>query len=188
MVPPGLAADLQKQWQQLQRFSQDMEAMWRMQMLREAPAKRDVWKAKVEQVAEETDVLRLGLERLASHQQRRQVEEAQRAELLARRVGGGGAAFDVDAEAVARQHILGSKQVLEESYATGVGILGSMSGQRERLKATHRKVLDVLNSVGLSDSLLRFIERRQAMDKLIAYGGMLLVLLFVGVLYWWLKM
>lgn len=46
----------------------------------------------------------------------------------------------------------------------------------------------MLNSVGLSDSLLRVIERRQAWDKLLAYGGMLLTLLFIGVLYWYFKM
>ncbi len=55
------------------------------------------------------------------------------------------------------------------------------------LQATHRKVLDVLNRVGLSDSLLRLADRRQRMDKLIVYGGMLLVVLVVGGLYWWLK-
>lgn len=54
-------------------------------------------------------------------------------------------------------------------------------------QATHRKVLDVLNRVGLSDSLLRLADRRMRMDKLIVYGGMLLVLLVVGGLYWWLK-
>lgn len=50
------------------------------------------------------------------------------------------------------------------------------------------QVLDVLNRMGMSDSLLRMIERRQNMDKLLAYGGMLFIMLFVGGLYWWLKM
>ena len=170
----------------VQRFSHDMDAMWRMQVLRDNTGKRDVWKAKVEQVAEETDALRVGLDRFTHRQQQRQVEERQRQELLARRAGGG-PTFNLDAEMAARKHIDGSKRVLEEAYETGVGILGTMSGNRERLKATHRKVLDVLNTVGLSDSLLRFIERRQHLDKLLAYGGMLLVLIFVIVLYWWYK-
>jgi Golgi SNAP receptor complex protein 2 len=54
-------------------------------------------------------------------------------------------------------------------------------------QATHRKVLDVLNRVGLSDSLLRLADRRHRMDKLLVYGGMLVVVLIVGLLYWWLK-
>jgi hypothetical protein len=53
---------------------------------------------------------------------------------------------------------------------------------------TSKQVLDVLNRMGMSDSLLRMIERRQNMDKLLAYGGMLFIVLFVGGLYWWLKM
>ena len=39
-------------------------------------------------------------------------------------------------------------------------------------QAAHRKALDVLNSLGLSDSLLRVIDRRQRLDKWITYGGM----------------
>lgn len=40
------------------------------------------------------------------------------------------------------------------------------------VQSAHRKLLDTLNSVGLSDSLLRVIERRQTLDKWIVYGGM----------------
>ena len=39
-------------------------------------------------------------------------------------------------------------------------------------QAAKTKALDVINSLGLSDSLLRVIERRQRMDKYITYGGM----------------
>lgn len=74
--------------------------------------------------------------------------------------------------------------MLEEAYETGVGIVGSMAGQRERLKATHRRVLDVLNRVGLSDSVLRLAERRQRLDKLLVYGGMVVVTVVVLGLYW----
>lgn len=45
----------------------------------------------------------------------------------------------------------------------------------------------MLNRVGLSDSVLRIADRRVRMDKLLVYGGMLLVVLVVGGLYWWLK-
>lgn len=40
------------------------------------------------------------------------------------------------------------------------------------MQAAKTKALDVINSLGLSDSLLRVIERRQSMDKYITYGGM----------------
>jgi golgi SNAP receptor complex member 2 len=39
-------------------------------------------------------------------------------------------------------------------------------------QAAQRRALDVINSIGLSDSLLRVIDRRQRMDRWIVYGGM----------------
>ena len=63
----------------------------------------------------------------------------------------------------------------------GVATLAAMAGQRDVLKNAHRKVLDVLNTVGMSDSVLRIAERRISVDKLIAYGGMLFVTLLVVV-------
>lgn len=45
------------------------------------------------------------------------------------------------------------------------------------MQAAKTKALDVINSLGLSDSLLRVIERRQKMDKYITYGGMVGLLL-----------
>ena len=53
------------------------------------------------------------------------------------------------------------------------------------VQSAQRKALDVLNSLGLSDSLLGVIDRRQRMDKWITYGGMLFICLLVGGLLWW---
>ena len=39
-------------------------------------------------------------------------------------------------------------------------------------QAAQRKMLDVLNTVGLSNSLLRVIDRRHKMDRWLTYGGM----------------
>ena len=39
-------------------------------------------------------------------------------------------------------------------------------------QAAQRKMFDVLNNVGLSDSLLRVIDRRHKMDRWLTYGGM----------------
>lgn len=155
-------------------------------MLREAASKRDIWKHKVEQVAEEADALRIALDKCSDRQHRRHLEESQRHELMQRRAEGR-PAIDLGAEVAARKHVQNSKQVAEEAYQTGVSILSAMSGQRDHLKSAQRKMLDVLNSMGLSDSVLRVAERRIAMDKLIAYGGMLGITLLLILMYWWLK-
>lgn len=185
-TPDGFVGDLQKQLAQLQKISVDMDGLWRMQSMREAPSKRDIWKRKVEQVAEEADALRVALDRFSIRHHRRQVEDAQRQELMQRRAEGR-VAMDLGAEVAARKSIANSKSVVEEAYQTGIGILSAMSGQRDRLKSAQRKVLDVLNGLGMSDSVLRLAERRIALDKLIAYGGMAALTLTLIALFWWLK-
>jgi Golgi SNAP receptor complex protein 2 len=163
-----------------------MDGLWRMQSMREAASKRDLWKRKVEQVAEESDALRVALDKFGVRQHRRLVEEATRQELMQRRADGK-PSMDLGAEVAARKSVQNSKAVLEEAYQTGVGVLGAMAGQRETLKSAQRKVLDVLNAVGLSDSVLRIAERRIAVDKLIAYGGMVLITGLLFGMYWWLN-
>eukprot|EP00890_Picochlorum_soloecismus_P001098 jgi/Picsp_1/198/NSC_00197-R1_golgi snap receptor complex member 2 len=181
----GLSADLQKQLNQLQKINSDMEGMWRMQALK-SNGKVDMWKRKIDQVAEEAAALQLSLDKCDSRHQSWQVEEDHRKELLHRRVAGL-AVTNFDIEAEGRDRVHRSKQVAEEAYQTGVSVLAAMSQQRDRLKSAHRKVLDVLNTIGLSDSVLRVAERRIAVDKLIAYGGMAAVTLILIVLYWWFK-
>lgn len=52
-------------------------------------------------------------------------------------------------------------------------------------QGTHKKMLDVANMLGLSNTVMRLIERRATQDKLIMIGGMLLtcVLLFLVIRY-----
>lgn len=187
----SLLLDLQRQLAQLQRTAQELDATSRMQTLREAPNKIDLWKRKIEQITDETDALQSAITRLGARAHGRQRDDAQRQELLQRRQDGLGYSNilgEMDAELAAKRRVDNSKRVLEEAYETGVGVLGAMAGNRDRLKQTHKKVLDVLNSTGLGDSLLRLIERRQKMDAMLTYGGMIGVLLCVTVIYWWFKM
>jgi golgi SNAP receptor complex member 2 len=58
------------------------------------------------------------------------------------------------------------------TFAQICAILNQKNGKCLWLQSAHRKMLDVVNSLGLSDSLLRVIERRQRLDKWIVYGGM----------------
>jgi Golgi SNAP receptor complex protein 2 len=51
--------------------------------------------------------------------------------------------------------------------------------QRDRLKAMQRKMFDVMSMLGVSNSTLRYMERRASVDKAIVYGGMVLTLVFL---------
>eukprot|EP00884_Botryococcus_braunii_P011927 jgi/Botrbrau1/20735/Bobra.0058s0063.1 len=182
---PGLYQDLHKKLGELSRVSSQMDSIWRMHSLKDTVAKRDLWKRQVEHVSDEVDSLKVALEKHAHRERRKQVEEEQRRELLQHREENGHAyRMDVDAEAQAMGHVERSKKAVEEMFEMGANVLTNMAGQRERLKGTQRKMLDLLNSVGLADSVLRMIERRMKLDKIILYGGMVGTILFV-LLVWW---
>lgn len=84
---PDLVEHLRKEIVQLQGSSAEMDRMWRNQVL--AKGQRDLWKRRIEQVAEEVDSLKAGLDRYLLRQHRRQVEAQERAELFRRTRGDG---------------------------------------------------------------------------------------------------
>ena len=65
--------------------------------------------------------------------------------------------------------------------AAGRSALLAMTGQRETLKGAHKKALDVLSRLGVSESLLRVAERRARTDRVLAYGGIVSVCAVVAV-------
>jgi len=66
---------------------------------------------------------------------------------------------------------------------TGSTTLESLRDQRATLKGTQRRILDVANTLGLSNTTMRLIENRVKQDKFILFGGMALVLTIILVVY-----
>ncbi|XP_031101591.1 membrin-11-like [Ipomoea triloba] len=168
---------------QIQSLCSEMDRLWRS-----IPAKsqRDLWKRKVEQVAEEADSLKDSLDKYYLRNQRRIQEARERAELLGRANGNSSHVLKIfDEEAQAMQSVRSSSKMMEETLATGAAILSKYSEQRDRLKRAQRKALDVLNTLGLSNSLLRLIERRNRTDKWIKYAGMVVTIIILVVIWRW---
>ena len=61
--------------------------------------------------------------------------------------------------------------------------MGELRRQKERLKGVQTKVLDILNMLGLSNYLMKSVERRDFADKIIVLGGIFLVLILLGIIY-----
>ncbi|GLJ29367.1 hypothetical protein SUGI_0579130 [Cryptomeria japonica] len=180
---PDLAQTLKRDLSQLQTYSADMDRLWRSQMPK---SQRDLWKRKLEQVTEEVDSLKFALDNYLSRRHRRQMEVKERAELL-QRVNGDSARvlqnFDVEAQAM--QSAQNSSSMLDEAYSTGIAVLSKYAEQRDRLKQAQRKALDIINTVGLSNSMLKIIERRHRMDKWIIYIGMFLTVVIIVIVWRW---
>ena len=51
------------------------------------------------------------------------------------------------------------------------------------MRWVNRKMLDIGNKIGLSNSTMRMIERRDATDAYLVFGGMVVTLLVIYFLY-----
>ncbi|KAH7542026.1 membrin-11 [Ziziphus jujuba] len=180
---PELSYSVKRDIAQIQSLCVEMDRLWRSVANK---SERDLWKRKVEQIAEEAESLKQSLDKYFVRNQRRVTEAKERAELLGRANGESAHVLRIfDEEAQAMQSVRNSSRLLEEASATGEAILFKYSEQRERLKRAQRKALDVLNTVGLSNSVLKLIERRHRVDKWIKYAGMALTLFVVFVFWRW---
>ncbi|KAK6126568.1 hypothetical protein DH2020_039679 [Rehmannia glutinosa] len=176
------ATSIRRDINQIQSLCADMDRLWRS--IASKP-QRDLWKRKVEQVSEEAESFRTSLDKYQSRRQKRIQEAQERAELLGRANGDSHVLRIFDEEAQAMESVRRSSRLLEDSFATGVAILSKYSEQRDHLKRAQRKALDVLNTLGLSNSLLRLIERRNRVDKWIKYAGMVLTIVVIFIFWRW---
>jgi hypothetical protein len=107
-----------------------------------------------------------------------------KAELMGGRQGRGD---DVVLEMAENGSLSRSSQMIGEYLSIGKETLSELGGQRERLKAVQRRVLDMFNYLGLSSTLMKGIENREYVDKLIVFGGMFVVLIILLVVYFYLR-
>jgi len=76
-------------------------------------------------------------------------------------------------------------QNLGQMLYTGSTTLDQLKNQRGSLKGIRKRMLDIGNTLGLSSTVMRMIDKRGTQDKWIVYGGMILtcIIMFLSVKY-----
>ncbi|KAF3845973.1 hypothetical protein F7725_003051 [Dissostichus mawsoni] len=121
---------------------------------------------------------------LQNFQQRRYAREAQdrdREELMSRTFTTNDAdtSIPIDETLQLNSNLQNAHRGMDDLLGSGSSMLNGIRDQRSTLKGTHKKMLDVANMLGLSNTVMRLIERRATQDKLIMVGGMLLTCVFM---------
>eukprot|EP01088_Endostelium_zonatum_P017302 TRINITY_DN5030_c0_g1_i1.p1 TRINITY_DN5030_c0_g1~~TRINITY_DN5030_c0_g1_i1.p1 ORF type:complete len:234 (-),score=25.16 TRINITY_DN5030_c0_g1_i1:44-745(-) len=80
-----------------------------------------------------------------------------------------------------------SLQAADDSLRMGWAASGALDDQNDLIKRLHEKMLDIGNTLGLSNSVMKMIDRRQFVDKLITYSGMVIILTIIFVLWYFYK-
>jgi len=143
----------------------------------EGASRRSVWRRKIVELQEESASQRAALARFTTVARQQQREAEERSALLERRRQNGDQhAISMDSLLKENSNIRQADSQLDALTSNAYAVLSSLGQQRSSLKGVERKVLDFANTLGLSNNVIRTIERRQLVDKFIVYGGMLLTL------------
>ena len=153
---------------------------------KELPAQREIWNRKILELREDASSTRRQgqlYDRAVSTGIRQRRE---RDELMARRRKNrtnNGDMAEMQQMVEEGDSLLSSQNMMNDLLASGQASLSNLVGQRQRMRWVTRKMYDIGNKVGLSNSTMRMIERRDATDAYLVFGGMIVTLLFIYFLY-----
>ena len=74
--------------------------------------------------------------------------------------------------------------MLGQYIEIGRSTVAEFRRQREVLDRVHSRLIDAGQSMGLSQSLMSVIARRDFMDRLLVGAGMVVLLIVVAVIWW----
>lgn len=72
-----------------------------------------------------------------------------------------------------------SNKMINDYISSGRETLEELLAQRDRLKGVRTKVIDIMNYLGLSSSMMTNVKDREKIDRIIVWGGIALVLLII---------
>lgn len=171
------------------RIDQIFNQLERLEILasKEPPNRRQNAKLRVEQLKYDVQHLHTALRNFQHRRYNKEAQEREREELMSRTFTTNDAetSIPIDETLQFNSNLHNAHRGMDDLIGSGSGILSGLREQRGTLKGTHKKMLDVANMLGLSNTVMRLIERRATQDKFIMIGGMLLtcVVMFLVIRY-----
>ncbi|KAL5111002.1 Golgi SNAP receptor complex member 2 [Taenia crassiceps] len=150
-------------------------------------SKRKQVELAVNHIQSECQHLRTNLQALQRKRAAQEQELINRASLFASSVGVTAANSDatvlqIDTEVTEFSRLQAVSRRLDEMLLGGSASLEALKFQGSTLKNSHRRLLDLANTLGLSNTVMRLIQRRGYQDKVLFYvlaGGTLVAMYFI---------
>jgi Golgi SNAP receptor complex protein 2 len=171
----------------LEELGRQLDCMEEL-VVRETPAQRDVWKRKITELRQECFTLQKSGEATAAYSTRQQQQQQrngnmygnERDELmLRRRKRRGGDESDLGNLADESTSLQQSHNMVGDLLASGQASLTGLVDQRQRLRGVKRVLVDIGSRLGLSQSTMRIIERRDITDAYLVAAGMVVTCLVI---------
>ncbi|KAL7860724.1 hypothetical protein AOLI_G00170730 [Acnodon oligacanthus] len=171
------------------RIEQIFTHLERLEILasKEPPSRRQNAKLRVDQLKYDVQHLQTALRNFQHRRCAREAQEREREELMSRSFTTNDAdtSIPIDDTLQFNSSLQSAHRGMDDLLGSGSSILNGLRDQRGTLKGTHKKMLDVANMLGLSNTVMRLIEKRATQDKFLMITGMLItcVVMFLVVKY-----
>eukprot|EP00033_Pygsuia_biforma_P004531 GCRY01004971.1.p1 GENE.GCRY01004971.1~~GCRY01004971.1.p1 ORF type:complete len:204 (-),score=27.49 GCRY01004971.1:93-704(-) len=145
---------------------------------------RDIWSVRKNQLKDDLSSLERRLRLYTAKVKRRMADAEERANLLGR-VNPNSTQIVVDNMYEERQKIEESDRLLDGYIASGLASLEKLQAQKQIFKNARQKILDIANSLGLSNTIMKVTRRRIIVDRIIMYSLMVFTLLTIFLMWWY---
>ncbi|XP_072047398.1 Golgi SNAP receptor complex member 2-like [Amphiura filiformis] len=151
---------------------------------KEPPTRRQNAKLRVNQLKYDNQHIQAALRNIQHRRYTREQEERDREELLSRSfTTNDEASIMIDHELQHNDSLHNAHRGIDDLLGQGSATISNLRDQRSMLKGAHRKILDVTNTLGLSNTVMRLIEKRTFQDKFILFGGMIVTCIIMYLVF-----
>lgn len=164
----------------LEELERQLNIMEEDLVLREVPAQREKWKRKIRDLRAETQMMRQQGQAAASYRQRQQTSyNSEREELLRRRRRPQNEENDLYNLAAEGESLDRSQSMVAHLLDQGLANLNDLDRQRQQMRGIRGRITDMAKSLGLAQSTMRIIERRDITDAYLVAAMMVVTLLVI---------
>ncbi|XP_031562216.1 Golgi SNAP receptor complex member 2-like [Actinia tenebrosa] len=155
---------------------------------KEPPHKRQSAKIKADQLIYDLRHLQTAFHNYQQRKIQREQEERERDELLNRKFApnsSGETSIMIDHALQHNTGLQNANRGLDDMISSGSSILTGLREQRYTLKGAQKRILDLANTLGLSNTVMRLIDKRATQDKWIVLIGIVVTcaIMFLAVKY-----
>jgi len=159
---------------------------------KETPHRRANAKYKVDQLKYDVKHVVAAINNIKAKRFARENEERQREALMSMSFTTNDEArshtsIELDAHLEHNQRMGDTHRQLDDLLGHGSSILDSLRDQHGTLKSARKKVLDVINTLGLTNTVMRLIEKRGSQDKVIFWVGVIITCLIMYLTIWYVR-
>lgn len=178
------SSDLFVSLDELQRQLDVLEQL----LSREMPSQREIWRRKIMELREDASSIRTQGEYLSRMMNSNLRIQKEREELLTRRrrrrdVGLGDAESAMQDLAEESTSLASSQNMVGELLMSGQAQLNSLIIQRQRMRGVKRMVLNIGNTLGISNKTMAMIEKRDENDMYLVFGGMFVTCIVIYIVW-----